>query len=332
MKIRRILLPAALAGTCLLSLSACALSLTSLFVLLSKHPEPTTQPAALQWRQLESSDAARYAENLRAIGCPAPTIQAILGQTPSGDSSGATSAAAQARAHAAPAVATTASAPAPASPISPQAQTFAERRAAAIAAQAQCQSEAQSYAAASNPASSYIEPAQAAPESATAPGVDSTSGIGRANATYSGESAPASYAQSGGSGSISSGGNASAGARNAGPVQTIVAPDANSPIPAAFMDAPPSTHLNATQAHQLDQIQGQFANSVSGGSADPSSTSPQPPQNSNAAPSGNSSSPTSVSPKTWKTNTSLSDQQFRATFGDQSFLTRQNQANLHKSN
>jgi hypothetical protein len=324
MKTRRILLPAALAGTCLLSLGACALSLASLFVLLSKHPAPP-QIVPLQWSQIESSDADRYAENLHAVGCPAPTIQAILGQTASGDSSAAPAATAQVPAPAAPTVtAAAASAPAPASPISPQTQTFAERRAAALAAQAQRQSEAQSYAAASNPAPSDAKPVQAAPERS-------------ANATYSGESVPASYAQEGDSGSASPGGYASAGTSNAGPIQTIVAPDANSQIPAAFAETPPSSNPTAAQAHQLDGIQQQFASAVSGSNSGADATS------ANAIPSGNggtaesstpttaSNSPTSTTPanpkKAWQTATWLADQQYRAQFGTQAFLQHQEQAN-----
>jgi len=333
MKIRRLLLPIALAGTCLLSLGACALSLASLFVLMSKHSGPAGAPP-LRWSQIESSDSARYAENLRAIGCPAPTIQAIVGQTESENSPSNPSASTQADASPTPAAPAAVSIdPALAAAPAAQPQTFAERRAAAIAAQAQRQAEAQSYAAATNPAPVYTEAAQPAPVSTSFSNTESSTETDTSSAGYSGTSAPTAYAQGGASGSSSSTGYAAAGTAPAAPVQTIVAPDANSQIPAAFMDAPPSTHLNEAQAHQLDQIQQQFANTVSSSTPQNSNPSQDPssPSGSSPATQPGQPAPQSTAAKTWQSATSLSDQQFRTQFGDQAFLARQYQSNLHKT-
>jgi hypothetical protein len=342
MKTRRILLPAALAGSCLLSLGACALSLASLFVLLSKHPEPA-RPASLQWSQLESSDADRYAENLRAIGCPAPTIQAILSQTASGDfasSSGASArsdspAQAPTPASAKQPVATTVTVPASVPPAEPQ--TFAERRAAAIAAQMQRQAEAQSYAASSVPAS-HSAPFQPTSDNDSSTGVSNVEA--NSNVGYSSDSTPTSYAQGGSmGGTSSSAGYASAGSGvPSAAVQTIVAPSANSQIPAAFSDTPPSANPTAAQAHQLDGIQQQFANTVSDSSAGPGNTSKAVASSSgnegnpgNTAPVTTSATPAPSTPtntkQNWQNATWLADQQYKQQFGTAAFIQHQEQAN-----
>lgn len=324
MKIRRLLLPAALAGTCLLSLGACALSLASLFVLMSKHRE-SPESASFHWSQIESSDSTRYAENLRAVGCPAPTIQAILGQTESRNSPSAPTASAQAEASPTPAT--------------QQSQTFAERRATAMAAQAQRQADAQSYAAASNPAPSYTEPAQAVPASATTTDVSNTESSPEplnSTAGYAGTSALAAYAQGGVSGSAGSSstiGYAAAGNAPAAPVQTIVAPDANSQIPAAFSDTPPSANPTAQQTHQLDGIQRQFADSVSQANSSAGGTPSGGGGNSESTPpiANSASTTTPANPKkAWQNAAWLADQQYRAQFGTRAFLQHQNQA-LHSS-
>src|SRR5580700_10216003 len=39
---------------------------------------PPARPAPLRWSQLYSSDYHNYVNNLRAIGCPEPTVRAIV--------------------------------------------------------------------------------------------------------------------------------------------------------------------------------------------------------------------------------------------------------------
>jgi hypothetical protein len=41
-------------------------------------PAPQATAAPFQWSQIESEDYARYVANLRTIGCPEPTIEAIV--------------------------------------------------------------------------------------------------------------------------------------------------------------------------------------------------------------------------------------------------------------
>jgi hypothetical protein len=98
------------------------------------------------------------------------------------------------------------------------------------------------------------------------------------------------------------------------------------------MDAPPSTHLNEAQAHQLDQIQQQFADKVSSSSQNPNSPKDPvgQPGASPANPAGSQPTPGSPTAQNWNSATSMSDQQFRAQFGTQAFLARERQDNMHQ--
>jgi hypothetical protein len=249
-------------------------------------------PEPLRWNQIESADREAYVANLREIGCPEPTIAAIVD--------------------------------APESNSNPDAAPVANIRSVVATVNRSQPPESLNGVNATISAPQIIANAGAAASAPTssAQAEDGPSSIGETSTnapsrrSVSAFSPPAAQGSPGGRSASSAGSGPQTGlddqagvASNDGSTaaeQVIVAPNDNVLIPAAFQPAGPNVQLNDQEKAQQEALQRDFANAVQ---KDPS---------------------TPVSPEAWQMAQEKSDEQFRMLFGYQAFLRRQIQANLHQ--
>lgn len=277
-------------------------------------------PAGItRWSQLAPDDPEAFARNLRALGCPEPTISALAGTAPAAPAPQSAGDAGQQAGSAAPpqsnpsptAVAQQIFVPstptrqfqmlAPAGsaaaggtvapPIASAPQTIARPPVAFAPALV---SPSPQRTGSTGPAGPSVD--APAPAAAAAP-----AGTALAATTLS----PAPQPQSAAAAPPAAQAPAAGGGASDSP---ITAPAGNSQIPVAFEDLNPALKFNAQQQAQLKKIQDQFVQDIGGPGQDPSS---------------------SAYLKSWQTAQWLSDQRFRAEFGYQAFLYQQMQQNMH---
>jgi len=296
-----------LAGVSALAVAGFLLALASVFLsaasLASANRPHATAPVSaasaqpLRWSGIESPDRATYAANLRGIGCPEATINAILdARFPSPSL--------------APEPVPLNVAPVAIQPQSPVFTGAAVNAVAAPALQTTIASAPADAAAAVPSTSVAFSGAAVAPSRrAQAYSAAGMTPMARARAAMMGGSigfVPAAESQPGNIGATNAVGETAATPDE----QTITAPVGdNIAIPAAFQVPGPDEKLNDTQKAGQDQLQQQFVNQIGGPDQNPADR---------------------VYQQRWQTAQWKSDQQFRAFFGQQAWLDRQAQENKHK--